>query len=58
MKSLNFLKSSFIIRFTLCVGLLYAGQLAAQDGDAANGETLFKNNCASCHNPGDQVVVG
>jgi len=37
---------------------MWSAAATAQDGDAANGETLFKNNCASCHNPGDQVVVG
>lgn len=30
----------------------------AQDGDAANGETLFKNNCATCHNTSSQKLVG
>ena len=26
--------------------------------DAAAGETLFKNNCAACHNTSDEVLVG
>jgi mono/diheme cytochrome c family protein len=26
--------------------------------DAAEGETLFKNNCAACHNTSDEVLVG
>ena len=30
----------------------------AQDGDAAAGETLFKNNCAQCHAVGSEIVVG
>ncbi len=30
----------------------------AATGDAAAGETLFKNNCASCHAVSDEVVVG
>jgi len=30
----------------------------AQDGDAANGESLFNNNCKACHSPKDEVVVG
>jgi hypothetical protein len=30
----------------------------AQDGDAAAGETLFKNNCAQCHAVDASVVVG
>ncbi len=28
------------------------------DGDVAQGETLFKNNCAQCHAVTDEVVVG
>lgn len=31
---------------------------ATGGGDIANGETLFKNNCASCHNPTDEPSVG
>jgi mono/diheme cytochrome c family protein len=31
---------------------------AGNGGDAANGETLFKNNCASCHNPTTEASVG
>lgn len=30
----------------------------AQDGDAAAGETLFKNNCAQCHATDASIVVG
>ena len=30
----------------------------AQDGDAAAGETLFKNNCAQCHATDASVIVG
>jgi mono/diheme cytochrome c family protein len=30
----------------------------AGGGDAAKGETLFKNNCAQCHAPTDERVVG
>ena len=33
-------------------------QSYAQDGDAAAGETLFKNNCAQCHAADASVVVG
>ncbi|MCU0355852.1 MAG: c-type cytochrome [Cytophagales bacterium] len=31
---------------------------AAGGGDVAAGQTLFNNNCASCHAVGDEVVVG
>jgi mono/diheme cytochrome c family protein len=30
----------------------------AGGGDAANGETLFKNNCSSCHNPTKEANLG
>ena len=60
MKSTNFFKS---IRANctislLCAGLLGSATAVAQDGDAANGESMFKNNCAACHNAGEQVVLG
>jgi len=60
MKSPNFFKSLRVqcTMLLFCTGLMWSAAATAQDGDAANGETLFKNNCASCHNPGDQVVVG
>jgi mono/diheme cytochrome c family protein len=32
--------------------------VAAGGGDAANGETLFVNNCKSCHNPTDEPSIG
>ncbi len=35
-----------------------AAPAAAGGGDAANGETIFKNNCASCHNPTAEKSVG
>ena len=31
---------------------------AAGGGDAAKGETLFKNNCAACHMPTDEKLTG
>lgn len=47
------------------VANLFATSLTAQDaaapaadGDAAAGETLFKNNCAQCHAVTDEVIVG
>jgi cytochrome c2 len=42
-----------------CLLALYAGfSTFAQDGDPAAGETLFKNNCATCHSTGSNKVVG
>ena len=61
MKSLDFLRLGQTTSRTLLVilvGLIMSGKAAAQDGDAANGETMFKQNCASCHNAGAQVVLG
>lgn len=43
---------------TLFVALSVGFQTVAQDGDAANGEALFKNNCATCHNANEQKLVG
>jgi mono/diheme cytochrome c family protein len=43
---------------TLFVALSIGFQAVAQDGDAANGEALFKNNCATCHNANEQKLVG
>ncbi|MBK9509371.1 MAG: c-type cytochrome [Cytophagaceae bacterium] len=44
---------SFIIVFSS-----FQVSLMAQDGDAAAGETLFKNNCAQCHATDASVIVG
>lgn len=49
--------SKKIIAFSLVVFLPIIG-LKAQDGDAAAGETLFKNNCAQCHAVDASIVVG
>ena len=35
-----------------------AAPAAGGGGDVAAGQTLFNNNCASCHSVGDEVVVG
>ncbi|TLU98097.1 c-type cytochrome [Dyadobacter luticola] len=35
-----------------------AAAAPAGGGDAAKGEALFKNNCAQCHSPTDERVVG
>ena len=44
----------FVIAMLTTVGF----NAVAQDGDAANGESLFNNNCKACHSPKDEVVVG
>jgi mono/diheme cytochrome c family protein len=49
--------SQKIILLILSVGF-FNYQVLAQDGDAAAGETLFKNNCAQCHSADASVVVG
>jgi len=56
----NFKKSSVIRKALLLLLLTFIGIniASAQDGDAANGETLFNNNCKACHSPKDEVVVG
>ena len=61
MKSLDILRLGQITGRTVLViliGLTLSGKAAAQDGDAANGETIFKGNCASCHNPSAQAALG
>jgi mono/diheme cytochrome c family protein len=35
-----------------------AAAAPAGGGDAAKGETIFKNNCAQCHAPTDERIVG
>ena len=40
----------------LCLPFLTLAQDAA--GDAAAGETIFKNNCAACHNVTAEKSVG
>lgn len=44
----------------LSITLLFSATFGAvaQDGDAAAGETLFKNNCAQCHAATSETVVG
>jgi cytochrome c2 len=46
------------VLLALVAVLFFAFNSIAQDGDAAAGETLFKNNCAQCHAAGGDVVVG
>jgi cytochrome c553 len=40
--------------FTLSTWLIFSGPLVAQQ-DLQNGETLFAENCASCHGPHGEV---
>lgn len=57
--SLFFKKMRNISRLLVVAMLTTVGFSAvAQDGDAANGESLFNNNCKACHSPKDEVVVG
>jgi mono/diheme cytochrome c family protein len=47
--------SKSFLAFGLAAGLAASGLLvpaAAQAADAANGKTLFEQNCASCHGTG------
>ena len=60
MKSSSFFKKVRNISRLLVVAVLttVGFNAVAQDGDAANGESLFNNNCKACHSPKDEVVVG
>jgi mono/diheme cytochrome c family protein len=46
------------LRLLIALVFVLSANTFAQDGDAAAGETLFKNNCAQCHATGADVVVG
>jgi mono/diheme cytochrome c family protein len=55
------IKSFSRLKNLLCAtafAILSIGQLAAQDGDAANGEAIFKGNCKTCHAPTADKVIG
>ena len=41
---------SLILRVLLLLVFLPGATLMAQEANIAEGNTLFKNNCASCHN--------
>lgn len=54
---------AFVLAIFLCAPLLVNAQdstatAAAGGGDTAKGEKIFKENCASCHAPTDERVVG
>lgn len=46
-----------LVSFIFSLTLLFTSNLMFAQ-DAAEGETLFKNNCAACHNTNDEVLVG
>ncbi len=46
-----------LVSFIFSLTLLFASNTVFAQ-DAAEGETLFKNNCAACHNTNDEVLVG
>ena len=53
-----FCKKSTLVTFLFSLALLFATASASYSQDAAEGESLFKNNCAACHNTSDEVLVG
>lgn len=53
-----FCKKSTLVKTFLSFAILLASVSATFAQDAAEGETLFKNNCAACHNTSDEVLVG
>lgn len=53
-----FCKKSTLVKSLLSFAILFASVSATFAQDAAEGETLFKNNCAACHNTSDEVLVG
>jgi len=46
-----------LVTFLFSLALLFSSNMVFAQ-DAAEGETLFKNNCAACHNTSDEVLVG
>ena len=53
-----FCKKSTLVTFLFSIVLFLASASATIAQDAAEGESLFKNNCAACHNTSDEVLVG
>lgn len=58
-----YIENMILNKFTktfLFIALLFSVTfpVLAQDGDAAAGEQLFKNNCAQCHAATDEIIVG
>ena len=48
---------SRLIKISLAFLLVFSVKLSAQEGNAANGEKLFKQNCAACHKL-DKKLIG
>ncbi len=53
-----FCKKLTLVKTILSFVILLASVSSTFAQDAAEGETLFKNNCAACHNTSDEVLVG
>ena len=53
-----FCKKLTLVKFLFSFLFLLASTTAMLAQDAAEGETLFKNNCAACHASTDEVLVG
>jgi mono/diheme cytochrome c family protein len=51
-------KKFTLAKFLFSFLFLLASTTAMLAQDAAEGETLFKNNCAACHNTSDETLVG
>ena len=51
-------KKLTLVKFLFSFLFLFAATTATFAQDAAEGETLFKNNCAACHASTDEVLVG
>ena len=51
-------KKLTLVKFLFSFLILLAATTATFAQDAAEGETLFKNNCAACHNTSDETLVG
>jgi len=53
-----FCKKSTLVTLLFSIALLFATAYSSFSQDAAEGESLFKNNCAACHNTSDETLVG
>lgn len=51
-------KKITLVKLLFSFVFLIAATTASFAQDAAEGETLFKNNCAACHATSDEVLVG
>ncbi len=51
-------KKLTLVKFLFSFLFLIAATTATFAQDAAEGETLFKNNCAACHASTDEILVG